>query len=59
MRNKIKSPRQELSTFCENGDLRGTLEMHPNGLSHGAIELLVNIATRYCERRRRKSKNKK
>lgn len=43
-----KSRRQELRDFTGSGRLRTILEMH-GGLSHEAIDLLVDIALRYCE----------
>ena len=53
---KKKSPRQELAAFAGNGNLRGLLEMNPNGLSHEAIDLLVTIALRYCTSTSRRKK---
>lgn len=51
-----KSRRRELASFVFSGDLRGLLEISANGLSPEAIDLLVDIAIRYCEP---KKKNKK
>lgn len=55
MSNEI-SPRKELGKFVGNGILRSVLEMHPNGLSQEALELLIRIASTYCEPRRVKRK---
>lgn len=46
MEKKI-SPRQELASFSACGNL-----------SHEAIDLLVNIALRYCTSTNRKKRNK-
>jgi len=44
-----QSPRQELAQFVGDGSLRTLLEISANGLSEGAINLLVDITLRYCE----------
>lgn len=49
------SPRQELKEFSNNGNLRASLEGRC-GLSFEAIDLLVNIALRYCDPPTRKRK---
>lgn len=55
MEKKI-TPRQELAKFVGNGNLRGLLEITANGLSDEAIELLINISSRYCEPKKRSVK---
>ncbi len=51
-----KSRRQELGYFAAN-NLRSVLQIHSTGLSNEAIDLLVDIAIRYCEPKRKKLKN--
>lgn len=53
---KKKSPRQELAAYAGCGNLRGLLEMNATGLSHGAIDLLVNITMNYCTSRTRRKR---
>ncbi len=43
-----KSRRKELGDFVAEGRLRSVMEMHGH-ISHEAIDLLVDIALRYCE----------
>lgn len=51
MKLKKESRRQELAAFAANGNLRGVMEMNATGLSHEAIDLLVDITLRYCTSR--------